>query len=79
MPRRCRRRSTIQSRGAELAKSVDGRPPPTMTACMTGCMTAWGDGASTAALVLRQVLTGVNRARYNPRNPVGRPKCARAT
>jgi hypothetical protein len=30
-------------RGAELAKSVDGRPSPTMT--------AWRDGASTAALV----------------------------
>jgi hypothetical protein len=37
------------ARDAELARSVDGRPSPTMT--------AWGDGASTAALVLRQVLS----------------------
>ena len=34
---------------AELAKFVDGRPAPTMT--------AWSNGASTAALVLRQVLS----------------------
>src|ERR1700722_9958008 len=37
------------ARGAELAKSVDGRPAPTMT--------AWGEGGSTAALVLAQVLS----------------------
>ena len=34
--------------GPELTKSVDGGPSPTTTAC--------GNGASPAALVLRQVL-----------------------
>jgi hypothetical protein len=35
--------------GPKLAKSVEGRPSPTMT--------AWGDDASPAAFVLRQVLS----------------------
>src|SRR5580693_7277287 len=37
------------ARGAELAKSVDGRHSPTTT--------AWGDGAPTAALALHQDLS----------------------